>query len=148
MAKKPEYKWNEEKGYTSCCLYYKDLCFCGDAVCHPDDQDMKSKLTGMTIAEGRAIKKFLQHIREYELKPQLAILKQLYYSMNRSKHFNPKSYENIMLQRQIRFIKNQIDAINEEIAKVTKNIKNYIDDKEKSYAIIRKYKAEHQDKDN
>lgn len=133
------FDWDEKTGTCGCTLKYKDKCFIGFALCHPDDIDMKNKLMGQIIAEGRATARCLQHIRDNELKPQLRALKQLYYSMNKSKHFNPKSYENIMLYRQIRFLENDLIAIKEELARIKQNIKEYISQKENDHKLIRKY---------
>ena len=61
------------------------------------DQDMMSEKTGCEIANRRAEIMVLKGYVKNELKPRLRALKQLYYSMNRSKYFNEKSYENKML---------------------------------------------------
>ena len=57
--------------------------------------------------------------------------------MNRSKHFNPKSYENIMLWRQIRQKENDLATINDMITDQKKQLKEYIDEKEKFYKRVR-----------
>ena len=58
--------------------------------------------------------------------------------MNRSKYFNPKSYENKMLQRQIRQRQEDIEYTNNAI-KEAKNKLNYIiNEKDKFYKNIRK----------
>ena len=104
MNKQPEYFWNEEHGIASASIYYKNYTFTGKAYCHPEDRDMMSKLTGQTIAEMRATIKYLKFVRDCELQPQLKALKQLYYSMNYSKHFDPKSYEAKMLYKQMNIL--------------------------------------------
>lgn len=101
---------------------------------------MKSKKVGELIATTRAKIKYLAHIKENELKPSLHSLKQLYYSMNKSKYFNPKSYENKMLQRQIKMYELDIIAIN-DVIKINKNeLRNYIENKELLYQKIRKHR--------
>ena len=58
--------------------------------------------------------------------------------MNRSKYFNPKSYENKMLQRKIRQKREDIEYTNNAI-KEAKNKLNYIiNEKDKFYKNIRK----------
>lgn len=58
--------------------------------------------------------------------------------MNKSKYFNPKSYENKMLQRQIKMYELDIIAIN-DVIKINKNeLRNYIKNKEFLYQKIRK----------
>lgn len=137
--KTPKYTWNPETGEASCIICYNDLEFVGTAYCHPEDGDMKSKLTGQTIAEIRAMLAYLRHIRDNELRPQLKSLNQLYYSMNRSKNYNKKSYESYMLYRQIRILQNDLDTIKIEIANLRKGLKEYIEQKEKDHQIIREY---------
>lgn len=130
--------WNEETGTVDFYIRDKDLVFWGTAICHPDDKDMQSRLTGTNIASIRAEIKMLQHMRDHEIKPGLAALKQLYYSMNRSKKFNEKSYENIMLQRQIRNYENDLVVANQNLAQLRQSLKTYIDKKEHFYQAVRK----------
>ena len=58
--------------------------------------------------------------------------------MKHSNKFNPKSYENIMLQRQIRIFKFDIDEIKKIIATEKQNLMTYISEKDKFYNKIRK----------
>lgn len=137
MNKQPEYFWNKENGTAFCTIYYNKYSFMGEAQCHPDDRDMMSKLTGQTMAEMRATIKYLRFIKDCELQPQLKALKQLYYSMNYSKYFNPKSYEAKMLYRQINIVKEDLSNINIEISNIKKSLKEYIERKEKDHQKIR-----------
>ena len=131
------YEWQPEEGLAICKVYYNNIEFKGTASCHPDDMDMCSKMTGQTIAELRAEIKKLQHIRDNELRPQLKVLNQLYYAMNRSKEYNKKSYESKMLYRRIQFIKNQLTAVKEEINNRKQELKEYIDQKDEFYKKLR-----------
>ena len=142
--KKPEYTWDPGLGFASCTLYYKNLEFYGSAHCHRDDEDMMSKLTGQTIAEARATIQYLAHIRDNEVRPQLKSLYQLYYSMKHSSKFNPKSYESIMLYRQIHHLEKDLDAVNKEIANIKQMLKEYIEQKEKDHQKIREYHSKKQ----
>ena len=135
------YDWSPEFGYASCTIHDHDNQFTGKAVCHPDDEDMKNRLAGQNIAEGRASIKYLQHYRDNELRPQLKILKQLYYSMNRSKQFNRKSYEARMLFRQISRITKEIEEVNADIKTLKIMISAYIDQKDAEYKKIRSHRA-------
>lgn len=144
MSRKVKYNWQEEIGLASCVLFYKNLSFCGQAHCHPDDKDMCSELTGCYLAEQRATKKVLQYIKENELKPQLQALKQLYYSMNHSKHFNPKSYEAKMLFHQINGLEKDLCAVREAISDLDREVKQYIEDKDKLHTRIRRAKQVNQ----
>jgi hypothetical protein len=139
--KKPTYTWNEELGIAKCTIYCNNLEFYGSAHCHPDDEDMMSKLTGQTIAEARALIEYLRHIRDNELRPQIKILYQLYYNMKHSKEYSPRGYEAKMLYKQIVRLEEDLTNIKEQI-ELTKNfIREYIDKKDESYKVIRSYKA-------
>lgn len=131
------YEWQPEEGLAICKVYYNNIEFKGTAFCHPDDMDMCSKMTGQTIAELRAEIKKLQHIRDNELRPQLKVLNQLYYAMNRSKEYNKKSYESKMLYRAIKNISNELDMIKEILNDDRKFLKEYIDLKDIYYNNIR-----------
>lgn len=139
MNKQPEYSWSERYGTASCTLFYKQYEFTGVANCHPDDQDMMSKLTGQTIAEYRATIKYLRFIRDCELQPQLKALKQLYYSMKHSKYFDPKSYEAKMLYRQINILKEDLKE-NKYLIDLTKTqLEAYIVGKERDHQQLREF---------
>ena len=131
------YEWRPEEGLAICKVYYNNIEFKGTASCHPDDIDMCSKMTGQTIAELRAEIKKLQHIRDNELRPQLKVLNQLYYAMNRSKEYNKKSYVSKMLYRAIKNISNELDMTKEMLDIDRKFLKDYIDLKDIYYKNIR-----------
>ena len=139
MNKQPEYTWSERYGTATCTLFYKNYEFTGIANCHPDDKDMMSKLTGQTIAEYRATLKYLRFIRDCELQPQLKSLKQLYYSMNHSKYFNPKSYEVKMLYRQINQLTEDLKE-NKYLIDLTKSqLDAYLTTKERDHKQLRDF---------
>lgn len=139
MNKQPEYTWSERYGTATCTLFYKNYEFTGVANCHPDDQDMMSKLTGQTIAEYRATLQYLRFIRDCELQPQLKSLKQLYYSMNHSKYFNPKSYEAKMLYRQINHLTEDLKE-NKYLIDLTKSeLEAYLTTKERDHKQLRDF---------
>ena len=141
----PKFQWNDDTKTTLCVIEdKKGNVFVGEAFCHEDDYDMVSKLVGHEIAFSRAKIQYLQFIRDNELKPALATLKQLYYSMKHSTHFNPKSYENRMLQRRIRMTEFDLTTTKEMIAYERKNLQDYTVGKEKLYQRIRRRKAEQQ----
>ena len=141
MNKEPIYEWHNDEGVAVCVLQYKTMTITGLAQCHPDDEDMKSKLTGETIAELRAVIKLWQFIRDFEITPQLKSLKQLYYSMNHSKYFDPRSYEAKMLYRQIKLLEEDLVAIKEEIQRSKDELKAYLEAKEKDHEKLRNYKV-------
>ena len=137
MKQKPIFNWDPEEGVASCIIKYKNQTFCGVAMCHEEDKDMMSEKTGMEIAYRRATIDYLKYVRDMELKPALKALKQLYYTMKHSTHFNPKSYENSKLQRHIRMYEFDLETINELIADERKNLKDYIDKKDEFYKKTR-----------
>ena len=130
----------EYKSGVSTCFIETDTgrLAIGQAFCHEDDLDMASEKTGNEIAYKRAKIDLLRLIRDYELKPRLQALHQLYYSMKHSTQFNPKSYENKMLQRQIRLIEFDLETIKELIAEEQIKLKEYINSKDAFYKAVRK----------
>lgn len=143
MKNEPRFVY--KNGCASCILTDGKKVFCGVAVCHPDDEDMMNEKTGCEIAYRRAKIESFRHYRD-SLKLQLNALNQLYYSMNRSKHFNPKSYENKMLQRQIQMIKSDLATAKEMIAGEQQALKEYIDNKEEFYQAIRRNRKQDKSK--
>lgn len=139
MNKQPQYSWNENTGTAFATIFYKNYTFTGEARCHPGDKDMMSKLTGQTIAEYRATLKYLKFVRDCELQPQLQSLKQLYYSMNHSKYFNPKSYEAKMLYRQINHLTEDLKEIKYLIDLTKKALVAYINIKERDHTQLRNF---------
>jgi hypothetical protein len=134
-----QFDWNEETSVATCTIQHDDnrTIFIGEAYCHEDDMDMISPRTGQEIAYKRAKIKQLQFIKNCEIKPKLAALKHLYGCMAHSSKFNPSSYENTMLQRQIRFLEDDLATVNEMIQYERKNLKVYVDDKDRMYKHIR-----------
>ena len=132
MKNKPIFNWDEEAGVASCILSDGEKIYTGFAQCHPDDEDMKGQKTGCEIAFGRARINALRGYRD-ELKIRLSTLNQLYHSMNISYRFNEKSYENKMLQRQIRQINFDLATAKEMIATEQENLRTYIKEKDEFY---------------
>ena len=58
--------------------------------------------------------------------------------MKCSKKFNPKSYENIMLHRQIRLIENDLAIAKHQLAVLQLDLYDYINDKDTLHQKIRK----------
>ena len=136
------YEYDKENGVSTCVITNKQgKIFIGMAECHPDDMDMNSEYTGSAIAEMRAEKSALQDMRDNEIIPELRALKELYGSMKHSKKFNPKSYENIMLQRMIRQKEAELADIRMLVARQNEAIKEFIYEKEKCYQGIRRNRA-------
>ena len=138
MIKEPVYIWEEETGYASCTLTDdKGRIFIGEANVHPDDSDFMSEKTGCHIAMIRASIKYLQSVKRDELKPQLAALKQLYYSWNRSKEHSPRSYESKMLYNHIKMKESDIQEVNIQIHRLKEELRTFIDDKDRFYRFTR-----------
>ena len=137
----PQIEWEEDIGLASCTLTDTyDRKYIGTSICHPDDLDMMNEKTGCEIAHRRAEIMMLKGYVKNELKPRLRALKQLYYSMNRSQYFNEKSYENKMLQSQIRVIKNELDTTNEIIAELEYDLSRYLNEKDEFYKKVRRHR--------
>ena len=136
MKNEPIFNWDEEAGIASCILSDGEKVYTGFAQCHPDDEDMKGQKTGCEIAFRRARINALRGYRD-ELKIRLSTLNQLYHSMNISYRFNEKSYENKMLQRQIRQINFDLTTAKEMIATEQENLRTYIKEKDEFYTKTR-----------
>lgn len=143
MIKQPIFSWQAQDGEAICVINDGKKTFYGAASCHPADEDMKSEKTGCEIALRRAKIKYYRYYRD-SLKERLAALKQFYYTINRSKQFNEKSYENIMLQRQIRMIELDLATAREMIAGEEQDLRLYITEKDKFYNQIRKQRERRQ----
>lgn len=143
MIKQPEYIFDKDSGISKCIITDKQgHKFIGEAKCHPEDMDMNSRFTGITIAEMRANREVFRHIRDNEIIPELKSLKELYGVMKHSTRFNPQSYENIMLQRMIRQKENELSEVRAMIAAQSKDIRQFLYEKEKCYQGIRRHRAE------
>ena len=140
MAKKENIKFEYENGVTKCSIQYDTYTAIGIAKCHPDDKDMQNEKTGCEIAFRRATISLYRYHRDI-LKAQLKSLNQLYYSMKQSSRFNPNSFENRMLQKQINMIKIDLDTIKEMIVDTQNSIREYINLKDEFYVLIRKNRA-------
>ena len=142
--KQPIMKWDAEKRTAYYGLFDADGNLLeGYAYCHEDDLDMMNEKTGLEIARRRAeIKGYKAY--KYKLKNKLQALNQLYYSMKHSKKFNPKSYENRMLQRQIQLINFDLETFKEMIVVEEQNLLTYLKEKEKFYKHIRHNRAKSQ----
>lgn len=140
MRKEPHFEWDENMGQATCIIEdSQQRVYFGMATCHGDDADMKSRRTGEEIAFRRARMDYLRQMRDDTLL-ELKALNQLYYSMNTSKRFNPKSYENIMLQRQIRAKTFDLDTIKEMLASERESLKKFIDEKDNFYKQVRAHR--------
>lgn len=142
----PLFRWDPETGVASCVLLDGDNIFIGSATCSPEDRDMMSEKTGYHIAQYRAQISYLKHLRDNVLKPRLAALKQLYFSINKSKHFNDKSYETKMLRRQIYMTSSDLDLIKEDLVLLKQELNSYLDEKAKFYKKVRENRQK--DKNN
>ena len=143
MEKNTYFDWDPESHSALCVIEDdKGRAFSGTATCHESDYDFESEKTGCEIAFRRAKIAMLQAVRDQDLLPGLRALNQLYYSMKHSNNFNPKSYENCMLQRQIRFYNFDLATIKEMLAYERKNLKEYIAGKDKFYNRMRSKRAE------
>ena len=103
---------------------------------------MKSEKTGLTIAEYRARIAQSKGIRDNEIKPGLAALKQAKFAMNQSKkYFNADSYEYRMLEQQISNYEKDLIFINNMISLHKARLNEYMQNKAQFYDKIRKNRA-------
>ena len=137
MKKQPAGTFDKERGIATFQIQEGNHIFEGIAQCHPDDMDMMSEYTGLAIAQLRATLKYYRHLRDNKYIPQIQTIKQLYYAMNRSKKFNPESYENFMLYRHLQNLENDLTVIKEIIASLNQQLTVFIHEKEELYTKIR-----------
>lgn len=130
--------YNKETGESICQINYDNHIFIGKAFCHPEDEDVKSAITGPTIAEARAELKKFKHIRN-ETIIQLKALNHLWIGINNSKKVNIKDYSYRRLQSEVQRLKNQLTTANNEIADLKQFLKAYIAKKE---AAAQKYRLD------
>ena len=147
--KTPIMYWDPETGIAKCVITAHDgSVHIGTAKCSPKDQDMLSEKTGCEIAEMRAQIAYLRHVRDYELKPELKALKKFLYSINQSKYFEPGDYSNQMLFRAIQRTKDELDAINNDIAGTKENLRAFMEQKGIFYQKVREMRAKNKKAEN
>lgn len=133
---KYSFDWNPEAGEAICVLTHKGKRFIGQAQCHDQDKDFMSERTGCFIAEMRANIKYLQY-KKNALVQEIKTLEHMAGIINNNPKCQGKSYEKILLQREIRNKNNILFAIKEELAEEQEYLKYYIDNKDKLYNRIR-----------
>lgn len=132
---KTDYAYEDGMAYFF--IYYKEFIFTGKAKCHPEDLDMESERTGLTIAEARAIIKMKKFIKRHEIQPIINAYKHLLKNLQSSSKHNPKAYESCMLRSQLSHWEGQLAEITADIADEEKYLKEYINQKDKLYRKLR-----------
>lgn len=135
--KEPKFEWDENTGFASCTIYYKNMEFCGIASCHDIDIDMKSEKTGCTIALLRAEIEYYIYTKK-EITSQLNILKTLYGNMKTSKKFNIHSYEAKCIRREIYRVKEDLRVATDLLKDKRAELHSFITSKDEMYQKIRK----------
>lgn len=118
-------------------IEYKGMRFTGEARCHPDDMDMESERTGLTIAEARAHIKLKKFQKRFEIEPVVNAYRHTLKNIQSSTHHNSKAYESCMLRSQLANWENKLEEITTDIADEEKYLKEYIDQKDKLYRKLR-----------
>ena len=143
------FAYDEETGVTTCTLQdTKRNTYIGEARCHPDDVDMKNKMTGSEIAYRRAYIKYLKHVRDTEFVPQLSVLKHMYSCMEQAADFNPKDNNIRLMKRAIDNYSAAVDMVREAIRDERNDLHTYMTDKAKLYKLIRDRRASNTAKNN
>lgn len=137
MKTKKEFEFDPASGVSNCFITRGDKVYFGSAICHDDDRDMISEITGTEIAQTRANIDMLKCIRDNEIIPGLKALKHLQSCIQDSKNYNKRSYEARMLRRQVCRYEENLNSINAAIASEKKFLKDYTTAKEKIYTKIR-----------
>lgn len=134
---KTEYEYNEKTGKSYFYIEHNGITMCGEAKCHPDDTDMMSERTGLTIAEARAYIQMLKSKKKYEIQPKIDVLRHLLTNIQSSKRHDPKAYESCMLRSQLAHWENKLEEINTDIADEERSLQDYIKQKDKLYQKLR-----------
>ena len=124
---------------------YDGLTFCGIAKCHPSDEDMQSEKVGMYIAELRAKIKFMQYQKRID-KAKADALKNLLFSMDRSKHFDRNSYAVKRLYKHLKAAMIDVENDRKLIEDYRIEIKRYIDTKDIFYKYVRRNREKDKNK--
>lgn len=132
------YDWDEKTGQAVCTIIDKGKIYQGFAWCREEDRDLMSEKTGLSIAEYRAHIAQSKGIRDNEIKPGLAALKQAKYAMIQSKYFNKDSYEYRMLEQQIKNYEQDLIFIKNALELQKAQLKRYLSYKADFYERIRK----------
>lgn len=135
---KPIFEWQNDTKLATCKIIINNsIELQGQAICHPDDFDFANEKTGCDIANSRALIKLYKWYKNNEVIPQLKAFQNFYKSIKDSKYFNSKSYENKMLQRQIRSLENELAIVNDFIADEKEMLDDYIEKKDNFYQRVR-----------
>ena len=137
MSKTYKTDYAYENGTAYFIIYYKEFIFTGKAKCHPDDLDMESERTGLTIAEARACIKMKKFIRRHEIKPIIDAYNHMLKNIQSSSKHNPKAYESCMIRSQINHWENKLFELSADIADEEKYLNEYIEQKDKLYRKLR-----------
>ena len=132
---KTDYAYEDNTAYFI--IHYKGQTFMGKAHCHPDDLDMESERTGLTIAEARAYIKLKKFQKRFEIEPVVNALRHMVNNIQSSTHHNDRAYESCMMRSQYAHWVEKLAEIKTDIADEEKYLKEYIDQKDKLYRKLR-----------
>lgn len=132
---KTDYAYEDNTAYFI--IHYKGQTFMGKAHCHPDDLDMESERTGLTIAEARAHIKLKKFQKKFEIEPVVNALRHMVNNIQSSTHHNARAYESCMMRSQYAHWVEKLAEIKTDIADEEKYLKEYIDQKDKLYRKLR-----------
>jgi hypothetical protein len=112
----------------------------GFAICHPEDKDYQSRITGLEIAQARASIDLAQQINAYELKPALKTLEHLRSTMDHGGSYNEESPEWKRLEKEIDNYRKDIEFNKKFIQAQRDYLRWYIDGKDALYKELRSKK--------
>lgn len=141
IKKEPQYYFDEESGVAGCVLFYNDKEIEGSALCHPQDEDMKSEKVGCHIAESRALTKYYKVLRE-ETIVSLRALNEYYDKLKKNEYYDENSFPVILLKQTIEEKEKELKEIRALIKEEQKELYTYINLKDKMYVMMRAMRAE------
>lgn len=129
---------DEELMTTACFLVSKQgRVFSGFAKCEEEDKEFYNRLTGEVIAHLKASIQAEKFHRE-ELKDELRALKKYHSNIINAKWYERQNPIAKHLYRTIVDLEDEIEASKEYAEKMKKSLKEYIDNKERFYKVVRK----------
>ncbi len=135
---KDTFIWEEGSQVASCVLFdtATNETFVGMAKCAEEDLDFASSKTGLYIAQQRATIKYLKAQKK---KAQIKVntLHDFYFSVNTSKHFDPKEYLERKLMKHYHRAKLDIKTYDTTIELYENSLAEFIEQKGKLFAQLK-----------
>lgn len=141
--------WDEKNGYAIVILYdtKKDKAFMGVAQCHEKDMDMKSSLTGLSMAQYRAEIEMYKYYKE-KLTIELDTLLNFEKSAKHCKYYNEDFQIENLLHKQIEKYRLSLIYVTNKIKASQEELQDYLRAKSELYQKLRDNRKKKKEKIN